>query len=180
MLYPYHQPLVDETTLRVVRCLVHAAIRKGHFRRAQFDDLVQDALVHLLQKSHCFDPAKASWATFCTMVVRHFLSRACASRSTEFLDTGNSMLASLVDEAQSLSKRFTRHRSETEWIEIEEDVEYAMGQLPDELREVCECFQEDPTVAYAANQLGLSRSTVYRRRQMVRESMVFESLADYR
>ncbi len=184
MLFPYRQPLVDEMTIRVVRCLVRSAIRKGRFQRAQVDDLVQDSIVHLLQKAHCFDPAKACWATFCALVVRNFLSRTKRNsrRHPESLDSESegSMPAGQVEEVHSVSKRFTRLRTEIEWIDIEDDVAFAVDQLPTELREVCEYFQEDTSVAYVAEQLGVSRNTVYRRRQMVRESMVFESLAEYR
>jgi RNA polymerase sigma factor (sigma-70 family) len=182
MLYPYRQPTVDETAMRVVRCLVHIAIRKGRFQRNEFEDLVQDALVHLLQKVHCFDPAKGCWSTFCGLVVRNYLSRTNRGdrHLFESMNAGNTVSANLIEEAHSLSKRFMRIRSETERIEIEEDIATAIGKLPDDLRQLCECFQEDTSVSYVAEQLGVSRGTVYRRREMVRESMVFESMAEYR
>ncbi|MEZ6097141.1 MAG: sigma-70 family RNA polymerase sigma factor [Pirellulaceae bacterium] len=181
MLYPYRQPIVDDSTIKVVRCVVRAAIRKGQFRADQFDDLVQDAFLHLMQKAQCFDPAKASWSTFCAMIVRHFLSRSRQLQRTriERNDT-NEFASESIEHRRSPIRHFVRTRTETEWIEFREDVSHAVEQLPDDLREVCECFREEVSVDYVANRLGISRSTAYRRRQMVRESVVFESLAEYR
>jgi RNA polymerase sigma factor (sigma-70 family) len=184
MLFPYPQPLVDEVAIRAIRCLVRQAIHQGCFRRDQFEDLVQEAIVHLLQKARRFDPGRASWSTFCSLIVRNYLSRLRTSRSPKaeaFDDDPQSPHhASQVGESQSLARRFTRYRSEQERIEFEEDICTVLGQLPEDLREVCERFLDEPKVAQVAEQLGVSRQTVYRRRESVRQWFVSESMAEYR
>lgn len=181
MLYENPQPLVDEVAVRAIRCLTIQAIRKGWFRRDQFEDLVQEAVVHLLQKAHGFDPAKASWSTFCSMVVRNFFTRLKSKRPPrpESLDE-TSQDAGQVEECQSLARQFTRYRSECERIEFEEDISSVLDSLPEELRQVCEQFLDEPSVAHAAEQLGVSRQTVYRRRESVKQWFVSESISEYR
>lgn len=184
MLSPYTQPVIDEATVRSIRCLVRIAIRKGWFHRDQFEDLVQDAIVHLLQKIGGFDPSKACWSTFCGMVVRHFLSRLRSGRCNCFEsfddDFQSPQAAGQIDESQSVSRRFTRYRSEHEQVEFQEDVAYVVNQLPAELRDICEHFQINPRVSHVAEQLGVSRQTIYRRKEQVKQWFVCESLSEYR
>jgi RNA polymerase sigma factor (sigma-70 family) len=183
MLFPYPQPLVDEVAIRAIRCLVRQAIHQGCFRRDQFDDLVQDAVVHLLQKARRFDPGRASWSTFCSLVVRNFLSRLKTNRRpcTEAFDDDpqSPHHASQVGESQSLARRFTRYRSEQERIEFEEDISTVLEQLPELLRDVCQGLMDESNVEQAAKQLGVSRQTVYRRKASVRERFIAESLVEY-
>jgi RNA polymerase sigma factor (sigma-70 family) len=188
MLRRYPDPLVDDHAMRAIRCSVRKAIHRGWFPRDEFEDLVQDAIVHLLRKIDCFDPCRASWATFCSMVVRSFLSRRyrsqCAQANVVSLNDRRSgdqsgFDAGHVEEQHCVGKRFQRIRTEIEWLELEDDISQMVASLPDELREMCELFQEETCMADVAARMGVSRNTVYRRRRMIRESIQFEYMAEY-
>lgn len=188
MLRPYPEPLVDETAITAIRCSVRSAIRRRWFTPREFDDLVQDAVVHLLTKVDCFDPRRASWSTFCSIVVRSFLSRRRERKSNqkkpesidEPADRHSSSLAGQIEEQHCVGKRFQKLRPQQEWIELVEDVACLLESLPDELRELCELLKSEDGIAEIADQLGVSRNTIYRRRRRIRECIHFEYMAEYR
>lgn len=188
MLCPYQKPLVDQKAITAVRCCVRASIRRGWFSPAEFEDLVQDAVVHLLTKADCFDSDRANWSTFCSIVVRSFLSRRRQSQVTRpdagSLDESSTGETSdrygQIEEQHCIGKRFQRLRSQSEWIELVEDVSRMLETLPTELRSVGERLRSDEGIAEIAEQLGVSRNTIYRRRQRIRECFRVEYMAEYR
>lgn len=188
MLRCYPDPLVDESALRAIRCTVRKAIRRGWFSKDDFEDLVQDIVVQLLNKLDCFDPCRASWATFCSLVAKSTLSRIrrCQRNKTnvESLDDqpegeATGCGAGQIEERHCVGKRFQRLRSQFEWLELEDDVSLLLELLPESLREICELLCEDSSMSSVASQLGVSRNTIYRRKRLVRESIKLKYMAEY-
>lgn len=187
MLHYAREPLVDDIALRAIRCTVKKAIRRGWFRPADFEDLIQDAIVQLLQKMDHFDPCRSSWPTFCSLIANSYLSsahsRRCRRAQVDSIpdqqDAGGSA-AEQIEERHSVGKRYVRTRTQYEWLDLQEDVTEMIDGLPDQLREVCEIYLVNPNVSVVAASLGVSRNTVYRRRQMIRESTSEMYMDEYR
>lgn len=63
----------------------HQAVRGARrlrLSRPDRDDLQQDILVAMLQRSRCFDPSKSAWSTFVGLVARHVIfDRMTSERS---------------------------------------------------------------------------------------------------
>ena len=75
MLFRTPVPSLDEVALKAIRCTVKQWVRSGRIARCDADDLEQDIAIHLLDKRNYFDPARASWSTFCSMIANNYLSR---------------------------------------------------------------------------------------------------------
>ena len=98
----------------------------------------------------------------------------------EPIENDTSPLAELVEDRHSTGRCFCDTRSDQEWVDLQEDLVYLLDHLPDPLREFCENYLERPTFTEVADSLGVSRVTVYRRRKLIREYVVEESLHEYR
>ena len=181
-------PIVDDIALKAIRCTVNQAIRRGWFVKDEFRDLIHDIVIQLLLKKDCFDPSRSSWSTFCAMVARNFLASEAKRQRSRVptdsidvpLDGDASPLANSVEDRHSIGRCFCDTRSDEEWIDLQEDLAHLLDRLPDSLREFCETYLESPTFVDAAQSLGVSRKTVYRRRHVVREFVAEESLHEYR
>ena len=180
------EPLVDDIALRAIRCTIKKAIGRGWFRPAEFEDLIQDAIVQLLQKMDHFDPCRSSWPTFCSLITTNYLSsthsRRCRRAPVDSLpeqqDAG--LGTEQIEDRHSVGRRYVRTRSQYEWLDLNEDVTEMIDGLPDQLREVCESYLVNQNVSDVAASLGVSRNTVYRRRQMIRESTSEMYMDEYR
>lgn len=188
MLRKLPKPLVDEVALKAIHCTVHKAIRRGWFRRFETRDLIHDTVVQLLRRMNSFDPTRSSWSTFCAMVARNFLNTEARRRQRPFApeslgdpESPNSScsIEDGIEDQHSTGQCFAQKRNRYESIELHEDVMAVIEDLADPLREFCEAYLEDPCFETVAHVLGISRQTVYRRRDVVRER-VFERLQDYR
>jgi len=187
MLRKLPERLVDDIAVRAIRCTVRISIRRGWFPPSELEDLTHDVVVQLLRKMNCFDPTRSSWPTFCTMVARHFLAsearrrqkRMCAD-SLQDMESSDSTtrVEDSIEDQHATGRCFTRQRSSYERFELREDVSEIVGDLADPLREFCEAYLEESSFSKVAESLGVSRKTVYRRRETVRE-FVSEDLQEY-
>lgn len=180
MVFSNSQSLVDEKALKAIRCVVLKAAKRNWFRSDETEDLIQDCVVNLLQRCHAYDPAKSKWQTFCALVTRNYLYSVRLSRGQSFesLDDHCCQCGG-IEEDRSIGRKFLRSRTEYERIEFQEDIETAVDALPDELQKICHLLAEGG-VSYVCDVMQVSRSYIYRRREMIRESVCFESLSDYR
>ncbi len=71
-------------------------------------------------------------------------------------------------------------RSPYEWFELSEDVTTMVDSLPESQQDLCGLICENESVTEVASYLNVSRQTVYRRCEVLRQSIVCESLAEYR
>ena len=177
-------PMIDQVALQTIRCLVRKAIRQRRFPRDEFDDLVQEIVLKLLMKMDQFDPLRSCWSTFCAMVARQHMSdrqkrdaHRIATDSIEHLPT---CASNEPVELRTPSNSFRRMRSQYEWFELSEDVTTMVDRLPEPMQELCGLICEHETVTEVASYLNVSRQTVYRRCEVLRQSIVCESLAEYR
>ncbi|MGV3483338.1 MAG: sigma-70 family RNA polymerase sigma factor [Planctomycetaceae bacterium] len=191
MLRRFPEPLVDESTQETVRRTVRKAIRKGVFLESDEDDLVQEILVKILLKRDLYDSTRASWPGFCTVLAKDYLYRRrrrersrpdVQSLDTRQSDNGGNGYREVdrLTEGHSIPAKFSRCRPAEELSDLAQDALAAIEKLPPELRQICELSLEFESVTELAQQTGLSRGTIYRRRQQVRIAIKSTCLEDYR
>lgn len=166
---------IDEIAIKAIRCNIRRAIGRGWFQRYEFDDLLQDVAVHLLEKIDCYDPTRSKWSTFCTLVTRNYLaSEAKRRRRLKHVDSihqtmegDDCRLDEAIENRHTPGRFFCETRTEYELLEIREYVHHLVERLPDELGGTCESFLNRPTFNETAHHLGVTRHTIYRRRHVV-------------
>jgi RNA polymerase sigma factor (sigma-70 family) len=164
-------PQIDEPTAKIVRTCVVRAVQTGMAHANDQDDLVQRILIVLMRRMDSFDSHRASWSTFVRVVTQREL-RVALRRSNPTIRVVD---CSEVQFEQIESK-------EIMWLstELSEAVQVAMGQLPDELRQLCESFLQDPDIRSVSTHFSMSRTTLYRRfasmRRVFRDSSMHEYL----
>jgi RNA polymerase sigma factor (sigma-70 family) len=186
MLSPKHIPIVDQIALRSIRHAVNAHIRRFDLPIADREDLIQEIALHLIERCCSFDPTLGAWATFVKCVVRNKLRsiqraarstkessdhttvslnqrmRDCEGRATE--------LGDLVQEGATPGQRNQAPRSALTKSDLKGDVGKSIERLEPELRAVCISLLQDRSIAEVAEELHVSRSTTYRRLEIIRES----------
>ncbi len=181
--------LVDDAAMRAIECTVGRAIRRGRFKACDFKDLVQDAVVELLENLDGFDPTRSSWSTYCTLIARNFVGRKAKRKGVQeqvdslqdSVDSGDDTPLEEVVENRHLSGRCGCPAiSDQERIELREDLPDFLDRLPEPLREFGQSYLENSQYSKVADSLGVSRFTVYRRRNLLRQFVAEESLHEYR
>ena len=81
-------PIWDQEVLRIaLRTAAHVAgkgARRLGLSRADREDLRQDILVVLIQRSRRYDPDRSAWSTFAALIARHVVAdRAQAERQSD-------------------------------------------------------------------------------------------------
>ena len=181
--------LVDETSLKAIRCAVRQVIRRGWFRKDEFKDLVQDVVVELLQKLDGFDPSRSSWSTYCTLIARNYLARRAKRQGDrpqvdslqDPVDRDDETPAEdAIEDRHGTGRCGCQMRTEREWVEFRRDLQDLVDRLSDPLREFCESYLKYPNYSHVATSLEISRFTVYRRRDVIRQCVARDSLHEYR
>ena len=164
---------IDEQTVQIVRKTVVRATNRGHAHSSEQDDLVQQILIVLMRRSKSFDSERGSWSTFVRIVAERELrviNRRRRPSTSRNIDCG----AELVEDV---------HASESTTVEssgeLKEAIQAKVGQLPIELRKLCESFLKTPDLRTVSAQESLSRSTIYRRFASMRSTFRESSLNEY-
>jgi DNA-directed RNA polymerase specialized sigma24 family protein len=159
------------------------------------DDVAQSIFASLLERAPRFDARKASAKTFACLVVRHeaaaIISKALAQkrgdhRSKTSLDEvyapgnptgcGRAKIPSAEDYEVSWGRSA---RSSERTINMLIDVRSVVAQLPKELLPVARLLAQGETVADAAQTMGISRATGFRRVDRLRQILTDAGLRAY-
>jgi len=152
------------------------------------DDLIQELTLHVIQKTHAYDPTLGSWATFVNCIVKRKLSairRSAKSQRNRInveatsIDCGKQSNSSTnleylgaLEQAASPRKKSEEFRSETEIWERRVDVETVVQKLEPHHQVFCRQLIEHHTRVESCSALGVSRSTFYRQLKEVREVFI--------
>ena len=164
---------IDEQTIQIVRKSVVRATYRGHAQNSEQDDLVQQILIVLMRRSKSFDSKRASWSTFVRIVAERELrviNRRRRASSFRNIDCGVELIEE-VHASESTTVEFS--------CELKEAVQAKVGQLPVELRKLCESFLKTPDLRTVSAQESLSRTTIYRRFASMRSTFRESSLNEY-
>ena len=158
-------PLFDDYAHDQVRIRARILVKEAGLPLEDQQDVRQDMYVELTKAQKRFDPSKAGPHTFVSRVLdrfcKHFVRQQgrkirkgiplqpCSDIGEGFdlddLTVGDGILADMV---------------RAEWIE---DVREVISGLPEQLQRLCELLLSPRTKEQIAEELGMSRRTVYRR-----------------
>jgi len=144
--------------------------------------LEQEVLLQLLRRCHRFNPQKASWPAFATVVCRtqllsildHHCAQSRARRkeavsldalAPDGIGTGTLSRLSSDCHAQRLG---SRQRSEQRQSDLRTDLQATLALLPAIQRQICERLKVDAP-ADVARDMGISRGTLYDHIGQIRE-----------
>jgi RNA polymerase sigma-70 factor, ECF subfamily len=170
-------PITEEQALdllEMVRLKVRT-VTKGQVR-SDFEDIVQEVVVRVLEQLSEYDPSRASLRTFQSRLIDRayvdiYRRERAAKRGKNRKHVSYSRCQS-VSQCATATSRAAR-RSEYELSDLKSDVEYATTGLTADQNRLCELVKTKP-VPDVANEEGVHRGTVYRRLQPIRH--YFESL----
>jgi RNA polymerase sigma-70 factor (ECF subfamily) len=185
---------IDSALLAVVRVTAAGLAWKYCFNGIDLDDIRQELFLDCLFRFGKFDPARSSRSTFLRRVVRHRIATlldaqraGCRDhrRCRDSLDArvqfaaGESVPLEETLSADDYDARIGRNTlSSRERLELRIDVDSAISLLPADLAGVA-ILLKSVGVAEAAQQLGLSRATAYRRVASIRAAFASTGLNRY-
>ena len=135
------------------------------------DDLQQDMFIELVKAQKRFNPDKASRHTFVSRVLdcfcKYYTRRESARNRRDHWETP----CSDIDKDFSLDNRPVGAGVLASMVSNEDllHLQRVVAELPDDLRQLCEAFMHNTDKRAVAKALGVSRSTIYRRRAKIRE-----------
>lgn len=180
----------DEFTSRFIRAKVRQLIGRAGIRECEREDLIQDFVLDLIQRSESFDPSTATWQAFvvvvcenkCAAVLAH---RKAAMRSRDreagsLNHTGGKRadIGSTLADSQQEIRTGQRRRPHAEASELVQDVANVLDQLPPLLRDLCERLKHG-SISEVARELKTSPKTLYRRIAQLRQRFERADLRDY-
>ena len=195
MLVPRNVPIVDQVALRSIQVAVNAFIRKYSLPKSDRDDLIQDVSLHLIQQAQNFNPSVGAWSTFVKCVIRSKLStirRASHTRKhrkdsrtvslnqkTFDRDGRTAEMGDLVEEGASTAKKLRKVRTAQSLSELKTDVHIVVASMKPELSSICKELLADRNLTEASEVLHLSRTTIYRRLEIIHETLSEQELHRY-
>ena len=176
---------LDDYILARIQFRVDQLVTRYGFREDEAEDLRHDFIVAVLESVPDFDPDKASWRTY----VRHILKKTAVDQIRRrevqqryFAPTGGTFEHLVGEEAEQFEperrRRAGSNRLEHEQLDLASDLEQAMATLPPRARQVAQLLKTD-SVAEIAAKLGVSRATVHRDMQKIREAFLSHDLDEY-
>jgi RNA polymerase sigma-70 factor (ECF subfamily) len=166
---------LDPIAKEIIRRKSRYLKRRGGYSVSDLPDLEQELSLHLLKRMQMYDPRKAEWETFVSAVLTTWganclRDRYAAKRDPRRLhslptttETGQneSGPAEVMLSEQAHDARLGRHRRSAQGqVELQLDVQEALGRLPEDLRSIAECLKHN-LPAEVARELGLPRTTLY-------------------
>jgi len=157
-------PFVQTQIQRRARRLVG---RNG-FVATDREDIEQCLRLELLRRAHAFDPKKATWHGFVTLVLRRAVSRILRARHAEKRDYRRNSLLQTTD--PRLASHLTTNGDGN--ADLVQDLAACEARLPSDLRAITGSLRTE-SLSEAARAAGLPRSTFCDRVGKVRK--IYES-----
>ncbi|QDU44513.1 RNA polymerase sigma factor [Symmachiella dynata] len=156
------------------RQLIHNAVARAAYRldleATAREDLAQAIAYELIRRSRWFDAGRGSWRAFCVTIV----TRCLKSEIDKYCRKARTSPVSSVESDEELSSC----RSFVDLLDLQFDVHDLLDRLPLEERRLVEPLL-DVSVAEAARQLDLPRSTYRDRLRKIRSQRADPSLREY-
>ena len=158
----------DPAIAALIRAKAVCLVGRAGFQRQDFEDLVHDLVVALLDHRDRYDPARGAWTPFVSAVVNQTGGKLLRDRRVQKRDYRRRQRWDEAAVADQIARR--RHRAQ-DVTELLLDVADLLSTLPPELRAVADCLQQGQTIAAAARMLGVRRTTLYGRLRQLRERL---------
>lgn len=170
--------------IRCIRRKAKQLVGRAGLTNSDREDLEQDLTIKLLEAYPKFDPDVAEWKAFVkTVVERYAVNLVRDPRAAKRAPGRHSSLHTIVDHDEcglpiTLGDSFTEHqhdartgtvsRTDAERFELSEDMATVIGQLPEELQDLCERLKHD-NVNQVARDLNVPHTYLWRRIQKIRQ-----------
>jgi len=132
------------------------AARRLHLSAADREDLRQDMLVAMLQRSRSFDPARGAWSTFVGLVARHVIADQART------ERGRTEPVFLVLDVDA----FPNGCSATQQDHVDHDMALSLqrvgDELPSEPRTILRHIRAEGALPGAQQASGMASATFYR------------------
>jgi len=190
-----YPPDVNDRFVRSYTCRVaRAIVAQGVFPESDFEDLVQELKLAVIEGVPRFNPERAKWSTFVRLVVRGravSLQRKrladCRAAGRDIVSLDDTIededgqlttLANRVREDQSLDYVARDYVSDEDRLVTEMDIATVVASLPSELRDLCERLTTR-SVTQVARDLGVPRTTLTHQLKKIREAFVAAGFDSY-
>jgi len=157
---------LDPAAAALIRRKAARLVGRAGFHRQDFEDLVHDLAVALLDHRHHYDPARGAWAPFAATVVSQAGAKLLRDGRAGKRDYRRRQR---WDEDVVADQVVQRGCPAQDLAELLLDVAELLSTLPPELHTVAVCLQQGLTIAAAARMLGVRRTTLYGRLRQLRE-----------
>jgi len=183
---------LDNHTLKFIRFKARQLAGKYGFRPDEREDIEQSLILDCLQRLRRFDPGRGSRQSFGCGVVGHAVATLIEARRARHrgygvphvsLDASHDFEGAdayfLISEDQYRA-RMGLHSSPLEQIlAIEIDVNLAVAALPCDLARICRLLMDLESTTQVAVVIGISRATLHRRIQAIRQAFLLYALFRY-
>jgi RNA polymerase sigma-70 factor (ECF subfamily) len=178
----------------LIRRKARELCRLSAFQNCDRTDIEQELRLVLVKRLPKFDASIAHFNAFVTTVVERFCAsliehQTAKSRSPK--RNGGSLnqtctgaegkvsqAANQIEESHTSNRTGVRMRSKAQLFDLETDVASVIGDLPDEMQDLCERLKHD-SVTKVAEDLGLARSTLRYRIEQMRARFDQADMRDY-
>lgn len=186
-------PGIEEYAVRLIQIKAYQLTGQAGFTPADREDLEQDLMLDLLTRMPKYNPNIAERSTFISRIVNHRVARILEERGAKMRDWRmNEFSLNENDPACEEPTERQENFSEEDYLlrtgridepqegqrDLELDLDRALELLPDDYRDLCERLRTR-TVSEVAQELGVSRSSVYESIQRVREIFENTGLRNY-
>jgi RNA polymerase sigma factor (sigma-70 family) len=162
---------------KLVQFQVNRYLKRYFVRAMEREDLVSWGLIGLVQAARVWDPQRGSFATLACKAIEHMIVRGVRGEQKRAQADATLPLDELIagPEGEGQERRIVGRIADEQDVEREvlhgagrAAVRVAVGGLrPAERRLIERLFYEDLPVEKVAEELGVSRQTVYQRQRIV-------------
>ncbi len=160
---------LHEFAVHYIHKKVKQLISASYFAEADYDDLLQDFALNLLERQGQYDPERGSYESFIAILCDLYAAKLAKRQK---------VAKARRQEANGQPRRYFP-RSEQEGFELSEDVASVIKQLPEELQEICRLLMRGETKRSIAQKLGVSRPALLTRLRKIRQRLQQGDLQEY-
>jgi RNA polymerase sigma-70 factor (ECF subfamily) len=172
---------IEQYAIRYARQKAKELVGHFGFTKSDRDDIEQELLLDLLERSANFDPQRAEPRAFITLVVQRKISTLIRRRLAEkrrFDQVASSLDDEAAEEVMTRFRTGEPTRIDQDFVDLQTDVESVLERLPPDLRELCEHLKSK-TLSEISRELGIPRSTLAGRVKKLRRRFEDAGLRDY-
>jgi RNA polymerase sigma factor (sigma-70 family) len=173
----------DPAIANLIRSKAARLRRCGWLNEPDLEDLSQDCRVELLRKLGRYDPSRGAIEAYAARVLKNFLANCLRNRVAQRRDPRSVTTLGEIDGSdrvpQVAKDRFRRdRRSSLEQSDLSHDLLTVLGLLPPDLQDLALRLKYQ-SVAAAARELGIPRTTVQSRIRKLRVIFERHDLKEY-
>jgi len=186
---------LDDYARRLIKCKAHQLIGKYGFTRSDVDDLTSEMTHDLSERMAKYDANIAKRSTFIARVVERKISKIIRHQKTELRDYRRNDCSlneymkadngQMVERVRTISQdeqdlRSGKHsRPKSERVDLQIDLSLIISGLPSDQKQLVDVLTRTDSIAEAARELGVPRTSLYAPIQRLRVLFEDKGLGEY-